>query len=266
MSRSAVAIVTGAAEGIGWATAQQLAHAGWTVALFDLTPDAVTERAKALGAQHSGWTCDVSDAVAVQQRVAEVVARHGRIDGLVNNAGIADQTAPTLQQDIAAFDRVLSVHLRGAFLMSQQVIAQMSRQPRDASGNRGAVVNIGSIASTGGIPGRNAYCAAKAGVLGMTRALASEWARRGIRVNAVAPGYVKTALVASLAERGAIDAQAIARRTPLGRMASPEEIAQVIAFLASPLASYITGAVLPVDGGWTALGAPEAALGPLEED
>ena len=146
------------------------------------------------------------------------------------------------------------------------LIAQMTQQPRDARGIRGAIVTIGSIASFGGIPGRNAYCAAKAGVLGMTRALASEWARRGIRVNAVAPGYVKTALVANLVERGAIDAQAIARRTPMGRMAAPEEIAQVIAFLASPLASYITGAVLPVDGGWTALGAPEAALGPLEED
>jgi NAD(P)-dependent dehydrogenase (short-subunit alcohol dehydrogenase family) len=266
MNAAPVAIVTGAAEGIGWATAQQLAHAGWTVALFDLNGSLAAERAQALGAQHSGWACDVTDADAVQARVTDVVARHGRIDGLVNNAGIADQTAPTLQQDIAAFDKVLAVHLRGAFLMSQQVIAQMTQQPRDAHGNRGAIVNIGSIASFGGIPGRNAYCAAKAGVLGMTRALASEWARRGIRVNAVAPGYVKTALVASLAERGAIDAQAIARRTPMGRMATPEEIAQVIAFLASPLASYITGAVLPVDGGWTALGAPEAALGPLEED
>jgi len=142
----------------------------------------------------------------------------------------------------------------------------MVQQPRDAHGNRGALVNIGSIASFGGIPGRNAYCAAKAGVLGMTRALATEWARQGIRVNAVAPGYVKTALVASLVDRGAIDAQAIARRTPMGRMAAPEEIAQVIAFLASPMASYITGAVLPVDGGWTALGAPEAALGLLEEN
>jgi len=100
----------------------------------------------------------------------------------------------------------------------------------------------------------------------MTRALASEWARKGIRVNAVAPGYVKTALVASLIERGAIDAQAIARRAPLGRMASPEEIARVIGFLASPQASYVTGAVLPVDGGWGSLGAPDAALGALDQD
>ena len=261
-----VVIVTGAAEGIGWATAQQLAASGWAVALFDLNGAQASERAQALGAQHSGWACDVTDASAVRERVAQVVAHHGRIDALVNNAGIADQTAPTLAQDVAAFDKVLAVHLRGAFLMSQQVIAQMLRQPRDAQGNRGAIVNIGSIASFGGIPGRNAYSAAKAGILGMTRALASEWARQGIRVNAVAPGYVKTALVASLIERGAIDAQAIARRAPLGRMASPEEIARVIGFLASPQASYVTGAVLPVDGGWGALGAPDAALGAPDQD
>lgn len=259
-----VAIVTGAADGIGWATAQHLADQGWQVALLDLNSALASERAQALGAAHSGWACDVTDAGSVQQAVAAVHARHGRIDALVNNAGIADQTAPTLQQDVAAFDRVLAVHLRGVFLVSQQVIARMLAQPRDAQGNRGAIVNIGSIASFGGIPGRNAYSAAKAGVLGMTRALASEWARRGIRVNAVAPGYVKTALVAGLVERGAIDAPAIARRTPLGRMAAPEEVAQVIGFLASGQASYVTGAVLPVDGGWGALGAPESALGELE--
>ena len=261
-----VVIVTGAADGIGWATAQQLAASGWVVALMDLNGVLAAERAQALGPQHSGWACDVTDATAVRERVAEVVARHGRIDALINNAGIADQTAPTLEQTAEAFDKVLSVHLRGAFLMSQQVIAQMLRQPRDARGNRGAIVNIGSIASFGGIPGRNAYSAAKAGVLGMTRALASEWARKGIRVNAVAPGYVKTALVAGLVERGAIDAQAIARRTPMGRMAAPEEIAQTMAFLVSPQASYITGAVLPVDGGWGALGAPDAALGALDQE
>lgn len=258
-----VAIVTGAADGIGWATAQQLAAQGWRVALLDLRPDAVVQRAAELGAQHLGLACDVTEAQSVRAAVAAVVQRWGRVNALVNNAGIGDQTAPTLEQTAEAFDRVLAVHLRGSFLMSQQVLAQMAQQPRDARGNRGAIVNIGSIASFGGIPGRNAYCAAKAGVLGMTRALATEWARSGIRVNAVAPGYVATALVASLAQKGAIDGQAVAQRTPLGRMAEPAEIAQAIVFLASAAASYITGATLPVDGGWTALGAPEAALGPL---
>lgn len=264
--KHSLAVITGAADGIGWATAQCLAAVGWHVALLDMQGDLAQARASDLGVGHTGWACDVTDANAVKQCVVSIRDTHGSIDALVNNAGIADQTLPTLQQDIDAFDRVLAVHLRGTFLMSQHVIACMTEQARDAHGVRGAIVNIGSIASVGGIPGRNAYCAAKAGVLGMTRALASEWARRGIRVNAVAPGYVKTALVAKLAEQGAIDGAAIAHRTPMGRMAETAEIAQAIAFLVSSQASYITGAVLPVDGGWMALGAPEAALGPIEAE
>jgi len=263
-SEMPVALITGAADGIGWATAQRLAADGWRVALIDLRAEGAQARAAELGTGHLGLGCDVTDADSVQTAVAAVVHQFGRIDALINNAGIADQTAPTLQQTADAFDRVLAVHLRGTFLMSQAVLAQMRGQARDARGNRGAIVNLGSIASFGGIPGRNAYSAAKAGVLGMTRALASEWAREGIRVNAVAPGYVRTALVAALAEKGAIDAPGIHRRTPLGRMAEPAEIAEVIAFLASTAASYVTGAVLPADGGWTALGAPEGALPPLD--
>mgnify|MGYP000411429962 CR=1 FL=1 len=262
--KPSLAVITGAADGIGWATAQCLANAGWHVALVDLNGDLAKQRANSLGAGHTGWACDVTHVDAVKSCVSGIHHTHGSIDALVNNAGIADQTLPTLQQDIDAFDRVLSVHLRGTFLMSQHVIACMNEQVRDAHGVRGAIVNIGSIASVGGIPGRNAYCAAKAGVLGMTRALASEWARRGIRVNAVAPGYVKTALVEKLAEQGAIDGAAIARRTPMGRMAETSEVANAISFLVSTQASYITGAVLPVDGGWMALGAPEAALGSIE--
>jgi NAD(P)-dependent dehydrogenase (short-subunit alcohol dehydrogenase family) len=252
------AIVTGAADGIGWATAQALAREGVGVALFDMRSDAVQARATELGAPHMGLVCDVTDEAAVAAAVQEVVARFGRVDVLVNNAGIGDQTGATVDQNAAAFDRVLAVHLRGTFLMSQAVgrLMLQGAQP-------GSIVNLGSIASTIGLPTRNAYSAAKAGVLGLTRALSAEWARSGIRVNAVAPGYVNTALVADLTRKGMLDAQAVSRRTPLGRMAEPSEIADAICFLASSRASYITGAVLPVDGGWTSFGAPESALADL---
>ena len=263
-NKNKVAVITGAADGIGWATAQCLVADGWNVALIDMNNELVKERANALGDQHSGWSGNVRDTNLVKQSITEIFHLYGRIDALVNNAGIGDQTGPTLEQDIQVFDHVLSVHLRGAFLMSQNTIAIMLKQGRDMTGVRGAIVNIGSIASFGGIPGRNAYSAAKAGVLGMTRTLASEWARKGIRVNAVAPGYVKTALVAKLSEQGALDVAAIAKRTPMGRMAEPAEVGQAITFLLSSKASFITGAVLPVDGGWMALGAPDSVLGSIE--
>jgi NAD(P)-dependent dehydrogenase (short-subunit alcohol dehydrogenase family) len=260
---SPVAIVTGAADGIGWATVQALARDGYAVALLDLRADAVQARAAELGTQHLGLACDVTSEAAVTQSVTAVQARFGRVDVLVNNAGIGDQTGSTLEQNAAAFDRVLAVHLRGSFLMSQAVGRVMLQAVPQPGGARGAIVNLGSIASTIGLPTRNAYSAAKAGVLGLTRALACEWARSGIRVNAVAPGYVNTALVADLHRKGMLDGKGIAHRTPLGRMAEPAEIAEAICFLASPKASYITGIVLPVDGGWTAFGAPESALAEL---
>ena len=258
-----VAIVTGAADGIGWATTQALARDGYAMALLDLRADAVQARAASLGTEHLGLACDVTSESAVTQAVATVQARFGRIDVLINNAGIGDQGGSTLEQTADAFDRVLAVHLRGTFLMSQAVAAVMLQAPADAGQARGSIVNLGSIASSIGLPTRNAYSAAKAGVLGLTRAMACEWARSGIRVNAVAPGYVNTALVADLAAKGMLDAHGIAHRTPIGRMAEPAEIAEAIVFLASAKASYITGIVLPVDGGWTAFGAPESALAEL---
>lgn len=258
------AIVTGAADGIGWATAQRLAADGYRVALLDLRAEAASARAEELGPQHLGIACDVTQAASVEAAVAEVAAKLGRIAVLVNNAGIGDQTGATVDQTVEAFDRVLSVHLRGAFLMSQAVAKHMLQAVPIEGLGRGAIVNLGSIASTGGLPTRNAYSAGKAGILGMTRAMASEWARAGIRVNAVAPGYVRTALLIELETKGAIDAAGIAHRTPMGRMAQPAEIADAIAFLASPRASYITGATLPVDGGWSAFGATESQLAALD--
>jgi NAD(P)-dependent dehydrogenase (short-subunit alcohol dehydrogenase family) len=265
MGNQLTAIVTGAADGIGWATAQRLAKEGYCVALLDLRLEAAQTRATVLGTDHLGLACDVTVEESVASAVAAVLARFGKIDVLVNNAGIGDQTGPTIEQNVEAFDRVLAVHLRGTFLMSKAVANVMLEAVPVSGKGRGSIVNLGSIASTTGLPSRNAYCAAKAGVLGMTRAMASEWARAGIRVNAVAPGYVRTALVVELERQGALDIKALAHRTPLGRMAEPAEIAEVIAFLASSGASYITGAIVPVDGGWTAFGAPESALSELTQ-
>lgn len=261
-----VAIVTGAAHGIGWAVTQQLARDGYRVALLDLDGAVAQAQAVAAGTRHIGFPCDVSCEASVVDAVSKVALTFGRIDVLVNNAGIGDQTGPTISQNAESFDRVLAVHVRGTYLMSQAVARVMLKAESDPQGQRGAIVNLGSIASTTGLPSRNAYSAAKAGILGMTRAMASEWARDGIRVNAVAPGYVRTALIIELERQGAIDARGIAHRTPLGRMAEPQEIAEVIAFLASAKASYVTGAVVPVDGGWTAFGAPESVLRPLSEE
>lgn len=255
-----VAVVTGAANGIGWATAQRWAQEGYSVALLDLNVDAVQARALELGQPHIGLACDVSCEASVQAAVTAVMSTFGRIDVLVNNAGIGDQTGPTVAQNVEAFDHVLAVHLRGTFLMSQAVARTMLQAAPGVTGQRGSIVNLGSIASSIGLPSRNAYSAAKAGIVGMTRAMASELARDGIRVNAVAPGYVRTALINELERQGALDARGITHRTPMGRMAEPAEIAEAIVFLGSHRASYITGVVLPVDGGWTAFGSTESAL------
>jgi NAD(P)-dependent dehydrogenase (short-subunit alcohol dehydrogenase family) len=225
------------------------------------TEDALKRAAELRGQGLSAgfMACDVSRKTDVDALVDHVLQAFGRIDVLVNNAGIF-KAADFLDVTEEDFDAVINVNIKGSFLMGQAAARAMK------STGGGAIVNMSSVNAVMAIPNIASYNVSKGGINQLTRAMSLALADFGIRVNAVAPGYVKTALVASLVDRGAIDAQAIARRTPMGRMAAPEEIAQVIAFLASPLASYITGAVLPVDGGWTALGAPEAALGPLEED
>ena len=237
------ALVTGGAEGIGWAIAQALAAQGWRVTIADLDGEKAAARAAELGPDHRGLACDITD-----EAQAAAAATTAPFDVLVNNAGIGDSHLPTLDQGIDAFRRVLDVHLSGTFLMTREVARGMVAR------RRGAVVNLSSIAGLTGLPKRNAYGAAKAGVVAMTRAMACEWAGQGVRVNAVAPAFVETALVRKLAEAGRIDLPTIARRTPIGRLIAAKEVAAAVAFLASDAASGITGAVLPVDGGWTAFG------------
>ena len=250
-----VAVVTGAGDGIGLATAQRLARDFEHVVIADVRPAAAFARAAELGQRHLGVACDVTNESDVVGLFDAVLQRFGRLDVLVNNAGIGEQSVMTLEQTVEGFDRILAVHLRGTFLASREAARHFVAQ------QSGAIVNLGSIAGLAGQPGRNAYGAAKAGIVAMTEAMASEWARDGIRVNAVAPGYVMTDLVRDLIARGALNPSDIEDRTPMARFARPEEIAEAIAFLASPSASYITGVTLPVDGGWQAFGAPPARLG-----
>jgi NAD(P)-dependent dehydrogenase (short-subunit alcohol dehydrogenase family) len=241
-----VALVTGAADGIGLAIATRFAAAGYRVVLADLDGAKAEARAADLGAEHIGVALDVTDEAKVVSVIADIGKQLGRLDALVNNAGIGDPQLPTLEQEVATFDRILRVHLDGTFIASREAARIMIPQ------GGGAILNLSSIAGVGGLPRRNAYGAAKAGIASLTRSMAGEWGPSGVRVNAIAPGYTRTALVKTLIEAGRLDARKIERRTPLGRLAEPAEIAEAAFFLCSPAASYITGSILSVDGGWSA--------------
>ncbi len=247
---SPTTLVTGGADGIGWAIARRFAVAGHAVAIADIDGGRAAARAAELGPAHLGLACDVADPDSVAATCERVAATLGTPDVLVNNAGIGDVNVPTVEQDAGHFRRVLDVHLAGTFLMSQRVATAMI-----AGGRGGAIVNLASIAAFAGLPRRNAYGAAKAGIVALTRNMACEWAAAGIRVTAVAPGYVETELVRGLVAQGLLDPDLIRRRTPMGRMIAPTEIAEAVWFLASPAASAITGTVLTVDAGWSAFGA-----------
>jgi NAD(P)-dependent dehydrogenase (short-subunit alcohol dehydrogenase family) len=243
-----VAAVTGAGDGIGWATAQLFANHGYSVALIDIDAEKALEKARQLGDGHLAISCDVSKEADVRAAFAAILRQFGHLDALVNNAGIGSPHLPTSEQTVESFEKVLSIHLTGTFLFSREAFSLMRLR------GAGSIVNISSIAGLSGLPRRNAYGAAKAGIAMMTKSMACEWASSGIRVNAVAPGFVATALVKKLEADGFVDAPRLKRRIPMGRLAKTEEIAGAIYFLSSGAASYITGTVLSVDGGWTAFG------------
>ena len=246
-----VILVSGGGSGIGQAAALAFAREGGRVVVFERGREAARRFETLLGEQglegHS-LTVDVSRARDVQRGVAAVTIRYGAIHVLVNNAGV-EHTATLHETAEEDWDRVLGVNLKGVFLLSRQVLPVMVR----AGG--GAVVNLGSISGLLGWPAYAAYAASKGGVIQLSRQMAVDYARHNIRVNCVCPGTTWTPLVERLfAQEGDPEAAkaAIAARHPLGRFARPEEIAEAILFLASEEASFITGVVLPVDGGYTA--------------
>jgi len=242
-----VALVTGAARGIGLAVAKRFLADDWRVALLDIEGELLwnTVEALAAGEKTLGLHCDVSDAGAVQSAVAEIERRFGRLDALVNNAGIA-VFAPLLETSDKDWKRVLEVNLTGPFLCSKAAVPLM----REAGG--GAVVNITSISAVRASTLRAAYGTSKAGLAHLTKQLAVELASLGIRVNGVAPGPVETAMAKAVhtPEIRADYRDAI----PLNRYGLEEELAEAVYFLCSDRASYITGQILAVDGGFDAAG------------
>ncbi len=241
-------LITGGGQGIGAGTARELAGRGWRVLIVDVNRDAAKMIAQELDVTlpvdggHRGYGADITDAASVSAFVAAAAAEFDRVDGLVNGAGIISRT-PAHSFSVSQWERELSVHLTGAFLVTQRLYHLFGRGS--------AIVNVASVGSTFGLPGRIAYSTAKSGILGFTRTLAAEWGSEGIRVNAVAPGYVRTEMVMSGFRTGALNEAKLLDRTPLGRLAEPAEIACAIAFLLSEDASFVHGQVLRVDGGLT---------------
>jgi NAD(P)-dependent dehydrogenase (short-subunit alcohol dehydrogenase family) len=249
--RLKTALVTGAGEGIGKHIALALAKEHFAVGINDIDANkakAAVETIRMTGQQGLSLVADVSKEAEVAQMASRVQKTWGRLDVLINNAGLVDQHAPVVEQDVATWQRLIDVHLKGTFLVSKICAPLMFK-----SGG-GRIVNIASIAGLVTFPLRSAYGPAKSGVIRLTQILALEWAAQNITVNAVAPGYVKTELVAELLEKGLLDEGALVKRTPLGRIGTPEDVANAVRFLISEGAGFITGHTLVVDGGWTAYG------------
>lgn len=238
------ALVTGAARGIGKSIAAALLDEGASVVICDLDGEALEntrEELSASGATVTAVVADVSDSETVTGLSKKVIGDLGRLDILVNNAGITRDTLLMRMKD-EDWDRVLTVNLKSVFLMTRAFARQMMKQ------RAGSIINISSVIGLRGNAGQSNYAASKAGIIGFSKSAAREFAPRGIRVNAIAPGFIGTDMTDGLSDD---IKQTIMKDTPLGRIGTPEEVAGAVLFLASDLSSFVTGHVLAVDGGMT---------------
>nr|AAL61963.1 putative alcohol dehydrogenase [Ensifer sp. BR816] len=252
-----VVIITGAAGGIGRALGNAFAEDGDTVVAVDLPGRGILEFARGLGHRHLGLEFDVSREKDIVELCGRIEAQFARVGVLINNAAIGPIMAATIDNSVDVFRHTLAVNLIGPFAMAREAARRM--QPG------AVVVNVASLAGVLGNPRRNAYAASKAGLISITKSLACELAPRGIRVTAVAPGYVRTPMVDRLERAGEMNLAAVRPALPIGRMARPDEIARVLRFLASPQTGYVNGSVLTVDGGWMSFNQPGDAHPPVGE-
>lgn len=242
-------LVTGGASGIGLAIAERFQEEGASLALFDLSEDALAKAGETLSAKggpapltHAGSVAEPRD---VEGCFALLDSHWPRIDVLINCAGVL-VVKPAIELALEDWKRSLDINLTGTWLTCQAAGRRM------VVAGKGAIVNISSVMGNGGAPERTGYCASKAGVIGLTKSLAVEWGRYGVRVNSLAPTATRTDLVQNLIDQGIFDLEGIRERTPLQRMAEPAEVAAVCSFLASDDAAMVSGHDMAVDGGWMA--------------
>lgn len=239
------ALITGCGRGLGLATARRLAADGFAVVLTDINGESVYAVAEGL----DGATAHTMD-VTSDDSVAAVVGSLGRLDVLVNNAGVISRR-PAGSMDSTTWDREMGVNLGGVMRCSRAAFPLLVESARSRGFGTPSIVNLASVGSTFGLPQRISYSTAKTAIVGFTRTLAAEWGRLGVRVNAVAPGYIETPMMLSGFDSGVLDRERLLSRTPLMRFGHDTEVAAAISFLVSSDASFVTGAVLPVDGGIT---------------